>query len=68
MQCSPKSIAAGAVYYLHKTNDDRKSKTQVEIAKEFDAATPSVRTGWKHIGVITGELPEEALEHDLPNQ
>lgn len=67
IQCTPKSLAAGAVYYLHKTRDDYPDKTQVEVAEEFGIAGPSIRSGWKHIGVITGELPPEALEHDLPH-
>lgn len=67
IQCTPKSLAAGAVYYLHKTTDERPDKTQVEVAEEFGVSGPSIRSGWKHIGVITGELPEDALDHDLPH-
>lgn len=65
MQCTPRTLAAGAVYYLHKQDDDWPDKTQVEVADAFDTTTMSVRNGWKHLGMYYGLLDPE--ETELPN-
>lgn len=66
MQCTPKTLAAGAVYFLYQTNDDYPDKTQAEVAEEFNTTPMSVRNGWKHLGIFHGLLDHE--EVTLPHE
>lgn len=58
-QSAPKTIAAGAVYYLHKSNDNMEAKTQAKLAEDFDTTPMSVRNGWQAIGKHHGLLGDE---------
>lgn len=66
MKCTPKTLAAGAVYYLHKTRDDWPDRTQVQVADDFNTTPISVRSGWKHLGIYHGLLDEDEVR--LPHE
>lgn len=66
MQCTPKTLAAGAVYYVLKTNEDLPDKTQVEVSDDFNTSTMSVRNGYKHLAVYHGHLDADDVE--LPHE